>query len=90
MLELKYSDAAGYPRSRFWGFYYLDPGTGPEWRTMVNGLKVIQGEWYLFETDNLMQSMADLRPVHIDSLRVYASGWDWNSEITNISLLVED
>jgi hypothetical protein len=90
MLELMYRDAVGNPRSRFWGFYYLDPGTGPEWRTMVNGLKVIQGEWYLFETDNLMQSMADLRPVHIDSLRVYASGWDWDSEITNISLLVED
>ena len=57
---------------------------------MINGTKVIQGEWLPFETDNLMQSMADSLPVHIDSLRVYASGWDWNSEITNISLLVED
>ena len=90
MLELTYRDPDGNPRSRFWGFYYLDPGTGPEWRTMVNGTKVIQGEWLPFETDNLMQSMADSLPVHIDSLRVYASGWDWNSEITNISLLVED
>ena len=90
MLELVYRDPAGTPRSRFWGFYYLDAGTGPEWRTMINGIKVVEGEWYQFESDNLMVSMADLRPVHIDSLRVYASGWDWDSAITNISLLVED
>lgn len=89
MVELKYRDPEGNPRSRYWGFYYLDPGTGPEWLTMVNGLKVIQGEWYPFESDNLLQSMDDIRPVYIESLRVYASGWDWNSAITDISLLVQ-
>lgn len=89
MVELKYRDPVGNPRSRYWGFYYMDPGTGPEWLTMVNGLKVVQGEWYLFQSDNLLQSMDDIRPVHIESIRVYASGWDWNSAITNISLLVQ-
>jgi hypothetical protein len=33
--------------------------------------------------------MGDIRPEHIESLRVYASGWDWNSAITDISLLVQ-
>jgi len=89
MVELKYRDPMGNPRSRYWGFYYLDPGTGPEWLTMVNGLKVVQGEWYPFQSDNLLQTMDDIRPVHIESLRVYASGWDWNSAITDISLLVQ-
>jgi hypothetical protein len=56
---------------------------------MVNGLKVVQGEWYPYQSDNLLQSLGDVRPVHIESLRVYASGWDWNSAITNISLLVQ-
>jgi hypothetical protein len=90
MIEVRYRDPLGIPRSRYWGFYYLDPGTGPEWRTLVNGTKVIQGEWYLFETDNLLQSMGDVRPAYIDSIRVYASGWDWDSAITNVSLLVEE
>jgi hypothetical protein len=89
MVELKYRDPAGNSRFRYWGFYYLDPGTGPEWKTMVNGLKVVQTEMYHFESDNLLQSMGDIRPVHIESLRVYASGWDWSSAITNISLLVQ-
>jgi hypothetical protein len=90
MIELRYQDPMGTPRSLYWGFYYLDPGTGPEWWPMVNGLKVVQGEWYLFETDNLMQTMGDTRPAYIESIRVYASGWDWDSAITNVSLLVQE
>ena len=59
---------------------------------MVNGIKVVQGEWYPFETENLMQdqSMRDIRPAHVDAVRVYASGWDWDSAITNIALLVQE
>jgi hypothetical protein len=56
----------------------------------VNGTKVIQDEWYLFESENLMQTLGDIRPVYIESVRVYASGWDWDSAITNISLLVQE
>jgi hypothetical protein len=90
MVELRYRDPMDVPRSLYWGFYYMDPGSGPEWWPLVNGLKVVQGEWYPFETDNLMQTMDDTRPVYIESIRVYASGWDWDSAITNISLLVQE
>jgi hypothetical protein len=90
MVELKYRDPAGNTRYLYWGFYYMDPGTGSEWWPMVNGIKVVQGEWYPFETDNLMQTTGDARPVYIESIRVYASGWDWDSAITNISLLVQE
>lgn len=90
MIELNYRDAQGNPRARYWGFYYLDPGSGPEWRKMINGIKVVQNEWYFFESDNLMQSMGELAPTHIDSLRIYASGWDLDSAITHVSLLVQE
>jgi hypothetical protein len=90
MVELQYQDTEGNSRFHHWGFYYRDPGTGPEWRKMVNGIKVIQGEWYLYETENLMQTLGDVRPVRIDAVRVYSSGWDWDSAITNISLLVQE
>lgn len=91
MIELKYRDTLGNQYWRHWGFYYLDPGTGPEWRTLVNGTKVIQGEWFLFETRNLMQPADDATPpAYIEAIRVYASGWDWESAITDIALLVEE
>lgn len=90
MIELKYKDALGGSRSRYWGFYYLDPGAGPEWKTMVNGIKVVQGEWYLFESTNLMQATSEWVPVYIESIRIYASGWDFDSAITGISLQVKE
>jgi hypothetical protein len=90
MVELRYQDTDDNTRFQYWGFYYADPGTGPEWRKVINGTKVPQGEWYLFESENLMRSLDDVKPVHIDNVRVYASGWDWDSAITNISLLVQE
>jgi hypothetical protein len=90
MVELQYKDTNGDTRFAYWGFYFLDPGSGPEWTKLVNGTKVVQGEWYLFESDNLMQTLGEIRPVRIDTVRVYASGWDWDSAITNVSLLVEE
>jgi hypothetical protein len=90
MVELQYKDAEGNSRSQYWGFYHRDPGTGPEWAKMVNGTKVVQGEWYLFESENLIRSLGDIKPVRIDAVRVYASGWDWDSAITNVSLLVQE
>lgn len=90
MIELQYTDDAEDSRSQYWGFYHLDPGTGPEWPKIVNGTKVPQGEWYHFESDNLMRTLGDIRPVRIDAVRVYASGWDWDSAITNVSLWVQE
>lgn len=90
MVELQYRDVQGNSRSQYWGFYYLDPGTGPNWRKLVNGNKVVQGEWYYFESDNLARTLGDNRPVHIDAVRIYASGWSWDSAITNVSLLVRE
>ena len=90
MVELQYKDAQGNARSEYWGFYYLDPGVGQNWRKMVNGNKVVQDEWYFFESDNLMRTLGDNHPVHIDGVRIYASGWSWDSAITNVSLLVRE
>jgi hypothetical protein len=90
MVELQYKDTNDDSRFKYWGFYYMDPGTGPEWTKLVNGTKVVQGEWYLYESDNLMQTLGETRPVRIESVRVYASGWDWDSAITNVSLLVQE
>jgi hypothetical protein len=90
MVELQYKDAQGNARSEYWGFYYLDPGSGPNWLRMVNGHKIPQSEWYLHETGNLMRTLGDNRPVHIDAVRIYASGWSWDSAITNVSLLVRE
>lgn len=90
MVELVYKDTLGNTRALYWGFYYLPPGSGPEWRPLVNGIKVVQGEWYLFESANLMSELGERAPVYIDHVRIYASGWDFESAITNVSLLVTE
>jgi len=90
MIELVYKDVSGNTRTRYWGFYYLPPGTGPEWRPLVNGIKVVQSEWYLFESPNLMEQLGEYAPVYIDRVRIYASGWDFASAISNVSLLVTE
>ncbi len=90
MIELVYRDARGDTRAHYWGFYYLPPETGAEWRPLVNGLRVVQGEWYVFESQNLIELLGDQAPVYIDSVRIYASGWDFESAITSVSLQVTE
>ncbi len=90
MIELKYRDDVGNARSFYRGFYYEPQPSGREWVKVVNGEQVIQGEWYPYESENLMQSLGEFRPAHIDAIRVYASGWDWDSAITDISLWVQE
>ncbi|MBN1937551.1 MAG: hypothetical protein JW934_23035 [Anaerolineae bacterium] len=90
MIELTYKDAFGDTRARYWGFYYLPPDMKAGWRPLVNGLQVVQGEWYVFESQNLIELLGDLAPVYIESVRIYASGWDFESAITNISLQITE
>ena len=58
---------------------------------MVNGAKVIQGEWLLFRDGQPDAVDGGFAPVaHRQPASLMPRGADWNSGITNISLLVED
>jgi hypothetical protein len=52
------------------------------------GLQVPQDRWYYFESDDLLEQLP-LRPYKLVRLRIYASGWDYESLISDFSLIVE-
>ncbi|MGC8837270.1 MAG: FecR domain-containing protein [Anaerolineae bacterium] len=86
MVELRYRDAYGRDLSWYHGFYYRDPP--PNW-PMRNGEKIPPFIWYPYESGNLMEVLGDARPVHIHSLRIYASGWNYRSMVSEVGLIAE-
>ena len=86
MVRLDYTDANGNPQHWVRGFYYRNPDNLP---ILYYGSKIPQNTWYPYESGNLMQELADLRPAHIVSLRVYASGWNYQSMVAVVGLIAE-
>ncbi len=85
MVRLDYKDPWG--NDRFWvhGFYYQNVDNYPiQW-----GEQIPRYVWYPYETDNLLEILADTRPTHINAIRFYASGWEYQSMISEVGLTVE-
>jgi hypothetical protein len=66
------------------GFYYQNTTNNPT----NNGELIRNGVWEPFESGNLFE-LADPRPFYITSLQIYASGWDYDSYVSNVRLIVE-
>jgi hypothetical protein len=60
-------------------------GSASHW---THGLYYQNRDWYDYESDNLLETIYP-RPARLQSLQVYASGWDYESMVTDISLVVE-
>ncbi len=84
--EIQYTDIYGKELRWGWGFYFRDPP--PEW-PLFGGEKIAPRVWYSYESPNLMELLADTRPAYIHSIRVYASGWNYESLLGEISLVAE-
>jgi len=85
IVRLDYKDP--YGNDQFWthGFYYKDPIQ--DW-PILNGEKIPPHIWYPYESGNLMESEA--KPVRITSINIYASGWEYESLVSNVELLAEE
>jgi hypothetical protein len=92
IVRLDYKDLWG--NDKFWthGFYYqneagypiaLDPWGRP------SGEEIPQGVWYPYESGNLTDLLGENRPAQITGLTVYASGWNYESLVSEIQLIVE-
>jgi hypothetical protein len=92
IVRLDYKDLWG--NDKFWthGFYYQnhagypiapDPWGGP------SGEQVPQAVWYPYESGNLIDLLGENRPAQITGLTVYASGWNYDSSVSEIQLVVE-
>jgi hypothetical protein len=47
-------------------------------------------EWYKYESNNLVEELADAPPAIIKSLRIYASGHNFHARVTKVELLVRE
>jgi hypothetical protein len=84
MIRLTYRDVYDSEAEWVQGFYYQNTENNP---TMY-GLEIPRNQWYLFESENLLETLP-IRPYKIIRVRVYASGWDYDSLVSDVSLIVE-
>ncbi|MGD8626068.1 MAG: FecR domain-containing protein [Anaerolineae bacterium] len=92
IVRLDYKDLWG--NDKFWthGFYYQnqagyaiahDPWGRP------TGEEIPRGRWYPFESGNLLELLGDNLPVYVTGITVYASGWNYDSLVSEVQLIVE-
>lgn len=86
-VEITYTDIYGKQLTWGHGFYYRDPENA-NW-TIVNGEKIPPFNWFTYRSPNLMELLAETRPAHIDSVRIYASGWNYQSMVSEVFLVAE-
>jgi hypothetical protein len=84
MIRMRYRDI--YQSENEWvhGFYYQNFNDNPT----MNGQEIPQDRWYFYESENLVDVLP-VTPSRILWLRVYASGWSYESLVSGISLIVE-
>lgn len=87
MVRLDYKDING--NDNFWthGFYFKDPIEN--W-PIINGEKIPRLVWYPYESPNLMEELREVKPALITSIRIYASGWDYQSMVSQVQLLAKE
>lgn len=90
-IEIAYTDVYGKDLTWGHGFYYREAEAGEEYPRVVDGTRVSQGQWYTYLSPNLIDllSQAGTRPAQINSLRIYASGHNYQSVVSEVYLLAQ-
>ncbi len=86
-VEITYTDIYGKVLTWGHGFYYRDP-ENENWK-IVNGQKIAPYIWYTYRSPNLFDLLADTRPARINSVRIYASGWNYQSMVSEVYLAAQ-
>jgi hypothetical protein len=87
-VEITYTDIYG-KSGLTWGhgFYFRDP-ENENWQ-IVGGEQIPPFNWYTYRSPNLMELLKDTRPARIDGIRIYASGWNYQSMVSEVYLVAE-
>ena len=90
-VELSYRDVYGKDLAWGHGFFYREPEAGEPYPQVVDGTRVRQGQWFTYVSPNLIDvlSAQGTRPAFINSLRIYASGHNYQSMASEVYLLAE-
>lgn len=84
MIRLTYRDVYDSETEWIQGFYYQNTAGNPT----TYGEEIPHDTWHFFESGNLLEELP-VRPYKIMRLRVYASGWDYESLISDVALIEE-
>ncbi|NLX44092.1 MAG: hypothetical protein GXY79_11500, partial [Chloroflexi bacterium] len=84
MIRVTYRDVYDSEAEWIQGFYYENPAQSPT----TYGVQIPRDRWYLFESENLLEVLP-ISPYRIIKIRVYAAGWDYESLISDVGLIVE-
>ncbi|MBI5304280.1 MAG: FecR domain-containing protein [Chloroflexi bacterium] len=84
IVRLRYRDVYGSEAEWVHGFYYQNTANNPT----LNGEQVPADVWVPFESKNLFESL-EPRPFFITTMQIYASGWDYDSYVSGVRLIVE-
>ncbi len=84
MIRLEYEDVYGSEAHWTHGFYYQNMDGNP---TMY-GEQITRNLWLDYGSGNLLETIYP-RPARLKSLLVYASGWDYESMVSDINLVAE-
>jgi len=92
IVRLDYKDIWG--NDKFWthGFYYQNQAgypIAPDPWGRPSGEQIPQDVWFPYESGNLLVLLGDNKPAHITGLTIYASGWNYDSLVSEVQLLVE-
>ena len=85
MVRLNYRDAQGNLQFYSWGFYYENPANNPT--PLADQIE--RGVWFAYESPDLVATLGDLKPAYLESIQVYASGHDYESEVSDVQVVVE-
>ncbi len=84
ILHLTYKDVNGDQHEYFHGFYVQNDTNNPH----ENADLIPRATWIPFDSSNLLSSLP-VRPFRIVSAEIYASGWDYESYLSNVRLTAE-
>lgn len=86
MVRLDYQDLYGNANHWVQGFYYQNPDN----YLIINGLEIPRNVWYSYESGNLIEILGDVKPAYLTSIRIYASGHDYQSMVTEVELVAKE
>jgi hypothetical protein len=89
-VEVDYTDQYGKGLKWGYGFYYRNPEPpGPS--EVTGGEQVLQAQWHTYRSPNLLELLEQegTRPSRINSIRIYASGWNYQSLVSEVYLYAE-
>ncbi|MBI4670288.1 MAG: hypothetical protein HY741_01295 [Chloroflexi bacterium] len=84
ILHITYKDVDGDRHEYFQGFYIQNDANNPT----QNGGLIPAGAFIPFDSSNLLASLP-FKPFRIESVEIYASGWDYESYVSNVRLTAE-